>query len=82
MTKQIKTGKQSKSTLYPFRVVVRGTLGSGNKARRVRKVFTTLAADEASAAQIAQPRIDKECKALNNVYMNVFAPLTSARKAA
>ena len=73
----IRAAKQSKSDLHPFRVVVRGTLGTGKKARRVRKVFTTMAADEASAAQLAQPRIDKECKALQNVYLNVFAPLTS-----
>lgn len=81
MAKQPKP-KQSESDLYPFRVVVRGTLGTGKNARRVRKVFTTMAGDEATAAALAQPRIDKECKALSNVYMNVFAPLTSARKAA
>lgn len=78
----IKAAKQSKSNLYPFRVVVRGTLGTGSKARRMRKVFTTAAADEASAAQLAQPRIDKECKGFNDLYMTVLPPLTSARKAA
>jgi hypothetical protein len=82
MARQIKSGKQSKSNLHPFRVVVRGTLGAGNKARRVRKVFTTPARDEAQAAQLAQPRIDKACKKLDNLYINVFAPLTSVRKAA
>jgi hypothetical protein len=77
-----KQTKQSHETLYPFRVVVRGTVGAGKKAKRVRKVFTEKAPNEGVAAERAQARIDKECKALSNLYMNVFAPLESGRKSA
>ena len=76
--KQISSKQTKSENLYPFRVVVRGTKG----VTRKRKVFTTMARDEAQAAELAQPRIEKACKHFDDLYINVFAPLTRARKAA
>ena len=44
---------------------------------RIRMVFTTMAADEGSAVELAQPKIEKAIKdnGLTNEYYNVFAPL-------
>lgn len=70
--------KQPSNDLYAFRVIVRGTQGAGKNARRVRRVFTTPARDEGAAVELAQPRIEKACKGLDDLYVAVLPPLGKA----
>lgn len=79
--KQIKSTKTSKAAeQHAFRVILRGTKGTGKNEQRVRHVFTTKARNEGEAVELAQTNIVKAINSdkLREEYISVLPPLVKA----